>query len=121
MKMTELIFQSFFKMVPFNTPSKRAGTSKANELVPPSPRSLASMYDYAKSQHDKLKAEMKEFMKRLLVHWKVEHLNDVILEEDPLHKTYDFFLDAVNEKKIPVVVLSDSSNQNEGNSYEVWL
>lgn len=66
-----------------------------------------TMFNYAKKQNDDLKAEVKELMKRLLIHGNSDALNDVILKKKRFLKVYDLFLETVKAKKVPLIVLSD--------------
>ncbi|KAL8547052.1 hypothetical protein ACS0TY_006684 [Phlomoides rotata] len=92
------------------TPTK---TTKLMEYAPPSPKSLKSMYDYLKGQHDDLKAEVKIRLKRPLVHSSPNFMSDLILQEEPLHKVYEYFLDINRAKDIPIIVLSDSTVRDD--------
>ncbi|KAL8477435.1 hypothetical protein ACS0TY_029651 [Phlomoides rotata] len=69
------------------------------------------MYEYTNKQHEELKTDVKLFMKWLLVHCNLKDVGVVILEEESLHKMYEFFQDAVKTKKIPVIILSYSTVQ----------
>ncbi|KAL8487074.1 hypothetical protein ACS0TY_023670 [Phlomoides rotata] len=97
------------------TPTKQ---QKKEWLVPPSPRSLEVMYQYVKSEHEELKHDVNQFFYRLLRHCPKDLLSRVFLEEAPLLKAYDLYLDAVKKNNIPVVVIdsstSASANENEG-------
>ncbi|KAL8474553.1 hypothetical protein ACS0TY_031129 [Phlomoides rotata] len=97
------------------TPSKQ---QQKEWSVPPSPRSLEVMYQYVKNEHDGLKHDIKELFYCLLCHFPKDLISLVILEETPLLKAYDIYLDDVKKNNIPVVVLdstiSASGTKNGG-------
>ncbi|KAL8472268.1 hypothetical protein ACS0TY_028849 [Phlomoides rotata] len=88
------------------TPTKQNQNEWA---VPPSPRSLVVMYDYAKAEHLALKNDIMELFKHLIPHCGKDFISQVILQEEPLLKVYDLYLEANKKMSIAIVVLSDST------------
>ncbi|KAL8524652.1 hypothetical protein ACS0TY_014306 [Phlomoides rotata] len=84
------------------TPSKK---QQKEWSVSPSPRSLEVMYQYVKNEHD-----VKELFYRMLHHRPKDLISWVILEETPLLKAYDLYLDVVKKNNIPVVVLDSTTS-----------
>ncbi|KAL8492459.1 hypothetical protein ACS0TY_023875 [Phlomoides rotata] len=83
--------------------------------VPPSPRSLEVMYQYVKNEHEGLKHDVDEFFYCVLHHFPKDLIYRVLLEEAPLLKAYDLYLDVVKKNNIPVVVVIDSSTSASAN------
>ncbi|KAL8520437.1 hypothetical protein ACS0TY_011094 [Phlomoides rotata] len=77
--------------------------------VPPSPRSLVVKYDYAKVEYLALKTDIMELFKRLIPHCNMDFISQVILQEGPLLKVYDLYLEANKKMSIPIIILSDST------------
>ncbi|KAL6546506.1 hypothetical protein OROMI_022227 [Orobanche minor] len=93
----------------------RSSRNKKEWHVPPSPRSLEAMYFNLRQQHDELKEEVKAFLARLLNCCREHALREVILQEEPLLKIYEYMLEASQSKKQEVATYHVGSNA-AGNS-----
>ncbi|KAG6482163.1 hypothetical protein ZIOFF_058794 [Zingiber officinale] len=102
-------------------PSVYRGHDSCNEWsVPPSPKSMEALYLNFREEQKKLveeikdlKGEMKEFLIRSCKEATKEYVRDMLLEEFPLSKMYELFLECVKEeasrKPVSMIVISDSS------------
>lgn len=71
------------------------------------------MYEYLKVQNEEMKSEVFELMKRLIEEVNPRDVSNIILQENPLPKLFDVFEEVMKNRRIPVIVLSDSTARRE--------
>ncbi|KAL8478150.1 hypothetical protein ACS0TY_030151 [Phlomoides rotata] len=100
------------------TPSKQ---QQKEWLVPPSPKSLEVMYQYVKYENEGIKHDVNEFFYHMLCHCPKDLISCVLLEEPPLLKAYDIYLDAVKKYNIPVMIIDSSTTSASANDNDVSI
>jgi len=98
------------------TPPRRKRTGEWT--IPPSPKSLETMYLKLREQHDELKNEISILLRRMIDEYGEDDARDFLLEKFPLMKIYDMFMEVLqsiqeeNDHKDDVILIPDTSSDS---------